>query len=263
MKAVFRCTGGLLSPSGKLWLLSNSSKPKGVNREVLDDNSSTLLLCSTGTMGHCEHCSVGMGSRNHDHMCHTQCPYTGGSTHWPMLGYKKTWMATIGSFAFYRTQMTMPYNNRLIPNTRHSGTKSYTLALVASSFPDSHALEREHWSCTGVESLVFFHSWLNNVQSVAFLFWSCHAYVEKIPGSHRNTYLCSGRAWERGYCTCTCATQLALLKLVPCSQIHVSLAALTVWWLNFPCSVWNIPQNTPSPLSTLARFSLTDINGKR
>ena len=31
--------------------------------------------------------------------------------------------------------------------------------LYSSSFPGSHAQEREHWSCEGVESLVFFLTW--------------------------------------------------------------------------------------------------------
>ena len=30
---------------------------------------------------------------------------------------------------------------------------------VVASFPGSHAPEREHWSCAGVESLVFFLTW--------------------------------------------------------------------------------------------------------
>jgi len=31
--------------------------------------------------------------------------------------------------------------------------------LYVASFPGSHAREREHWSCAGVESLVFFVTW--------------------------------------------------------------------------------------------------------
>ena len=37
--------------------------------------------------------------------------------------------------------------------------------------------------------------------SVFVLFWLRHAYVQKIPGSPRDTYSRSGRAWERGYRT--------------------------------------------------------------
>ena len=45
-------------------------------------------------------------------------------------------------------------------------------------------------------------SWLNNTQNVAFLFWSYFDYVmQKIPGSPRDTYSHSGRAWECGLLT--------------------------------------------------------------
>ena len=123
------------------------------------------------------------------------------------------------------------------------------------SFPGSHTPEREHWSCAGVESLVFFVMWKapkverryrelnctwaylrcttekrakvvgnllhissylgsNNIHTERWsiigwttrkmlpfclvLFWLCHAYIEKIPGSPHDTYSRSRRAWERG-----------------------------------------------------------------
>ena len=34
-----------------------------------------------------------------------------------------------------------------------------TLVSLLASFPGSHASECEHWSCAGVESLVFFFTW--------------------------------------------------------------------------------------------------------
>ena len=40
--------------------------------------------------------------------------------------------------------------------------------------------------------------WCTEISS--FRFRLRHAYVEKIPGSPRNTYSRSGRAWEWGYC---------------------------------------------------------------
>ena len=128
--------------------------------------------------------------------------------------------------------------------------------IVLASFPGSHAWEPKHWSCAGVESLVFILTWeavkdrhevdatlivrgrmwlrtekgtkvagnllhvssyrVSNIihterwsvigwttrkrcLSVFVLFWLCHAYVRKIPGSPRDTYSHSGRAWEWGY----------------------------------------------------------------
>ena len=51
----------------------------------------------------------------------------------------------------YMYVATYIHTGACVPIRKHS--------LAVASFPSSHALEREHWSCAGMESLVFFLMW--------------------------------------------------------------------------------------------------------
>ena len=58
----------------------------------------------------------------------------------------------------FNTHILYYSHPQAIPSSLGLGPKPCWTRLVAS-FPGSHAREREHWSCEGVESLVFFLTW--------------------------------------------------------------------------------------------------------
>ena len=72
------------------------------------------------------------------------------------------------------------------------GTKVADNLLHISSHRALNNIHTECWSVLG---------WTTRKRcfSVFVLFWLRHAYVRKIPGSPRDTYSRSGRAWERSY----------------------------------------------------------------
>ena len=72
------------------------------------------------------------------------------------------------------------------------GTKVANNLLHISSYRASNIIQTKRWSVVG-------WTMCTTLPSVFVLFWLHHAYVEKIPGSPRDTNSRSGRAWERGY----------------------------------------------------------------
>ena len=50
-------------------------------------------------------------------------------------------------------------HNLHILSTAEMFSRDGTFSICLASFPGSHIPEREHWSCAGVESLVFFLTW--------------------------------------------------------------------------------------------------------
>ena len=80
-------------------------------------------------------------------------------TKWLHMVRIKQWSRPF-SVNIFTIVTTTPWGNRearvLLWNTPCVGLPS-TLSLA--SFPGSHTPEREHWSCAGVESLVFFVTW--------------------------------------------------------------------------------------------------------
>ena len=73
------------------------------------------------------------------------------------------------------------------------GTKVADNLLHISSYRASNIIHTERWS------VVSWQRAKHCLWSVFVLFWLRHAYIQKIPGSPCDTYLRSGRAWERGY----------------------------------------------------------------
>jgi len=71
------------------------------------------------------------------------------------------------------------------------GTKVAGNLLHVSSYWALNIIRTEHWSIVGWTTR-------KTLPFCLVLFWLRHAYMEKIPGSPRDTYLRSGRAWERG-----------------------------------------------------------------
>ena len=107
----------------------------------------------------------------------------------------------------------------LVPRLQRSGT--WTLKLCRCGEPGIFSHVRNAKDREEVESKCCL--------SVLVLFWLRYAYVVKIPGSPRDIYSRSGRAWERGYL-------LFIQRAVNClvgTWKPVCVVYSTCWWNPF------------------------------
>ena len=85
--------------------------------------------------------------------------------------------------------------------------------LHISSYRALNNIHTERWSIVG---------WTTRKRclSVFVLFWLRHAYVRKIPGSPRDKYSRSRRAWERGYASWVTAGTVSSRSTSSCQGLR-------------------------------------------